>query len=1573
MIRNAVADFLAILRSVFKVSPPLPEEGVAAPVRAEQPSVSWTGLPRGRDLLPPDLSTVAERSPAIAPAVLAAYWREALTYLDFSSLTRGGEREIKPLHIDSLDATARRAGMAADDTEPAARADGAKEVNVVIGLWEVDRKGALQARRQWHPLLNVPAQMDGEGQLTPRVNAMPELNASYLGPDVQPRCFALGAKDRADEMLLSAIAALAGDGTSSPGWTAWWQAWRQVLNGLTGYEDDAMLAEALGKLANEVKANSRKSSWALFAAIYPGSGSGTKAVADVYANLLDAGVDEAAGLFRRLCASGGGDDLANLPQASHRLVLGHIDEHEAGSRTLFPLDPTQRNAVRSILSLEPGQLQAVNGPPGSGKTAMLRAVVASKWVAAALLDQPCPVIVACGATNQSVTNVIEAFGKAPHPDASVPHAQRWIDGAPSYGAFLPSGKYKGDEKNLAEIGRIVCIERIDSPANASFLYRYFQRTNILDPAWARSCENAYLARARAALGEASLHKVEDAVQAVWRRLREVVEQGEACLAAASAGDAWVGLGEQYLALHGRHWSAQRKEVAETLLSARGDAAARLSAALQFVDLGWRSEAFHWAARFWEGKFLLAQRERLLSRHPCNVEEALRRLCMLTPCLVSTLHTLPQFAQIDPMAADPDETRSHVYGVIDLLVLDEAGQALPELAGAAFALAKTAAVVGDLKQLAPVASNTRLSEIGIAARADALEVLDAIERTGRSVVSGSALAMARHVAAWREGDDDGVTLRFHYRCKPSIIGYCNTLCYNKTLQPRTRENSTFPEPALAWVNVDAEPALLGGSQCNRAEADAIVEWIAERWPAWQAHPATQGKALQDIVAIVTPYRAQADYLSGRLQAVFNESRRQGGNWPDSDAVRKVTIGTVHRLQGAERPIVCFSLVEGSAQAAGSFIDRDATLMNVAVSRAKSSFIIFANPERLFPPAADKEAMASVKPVHRLGLYLKDTPGAGLLYPKKLVLIEAGGKLGTMSAILGKASAITATGGALWNLPLENGVDLAAGLVPRPAMNERAPAALAQARKILESVDELVIATDDDRMGEYIAWQALQLLGTDAAGKLVGRVRLGAITPAEVARAFAAPAFVDEHKVLAEAVREVVDWLVTRRFARLVDCAPSSSDAERKVLRELGVCTDDRRGTVQMVGRVQGAVLRMLLQRGRQVAAAADQYRINARVEVGGRQYTGQAFILGDGRELTPKASAERFVSKAVDQPLVVLNAPTIHTEACAAPLPGTIEILTRAWERFRIRPWDAMALMQALYDGSWSDARASKTDIEEPIAGAATAAGHPPLRPLDRSATPEQMRSVMSTSLHQVYSLIWDYYLASEQPAVSVTSTCLRYQVTERFGVKFESLRCEGLDEELSYLMFDRHARRTRAANAGLARHRMQLTGKVPVYTAEPALPWDVRPDQLLQEMADARIGRPSTYASALRNLEARKLLRFPDDDGPLRLTPDGLATALALEQEEAVLSSPVFSAQLFDRIGRIETGQCGPREVLLDLGPQLAPQENWATLGAHIWDNLEELEEKMRQRPPGLPGGPLVSRGDAGECHADGEWQWPCR
>ena len=56
-----------------------------------------------------------------------------------------------------------------------------------------------------------------------------------------------------------------------------------------------------------------------------------------------------------------------------------------------------------------------------------------------------------------------------------------------------------------------------------------------------------------------------------------------------------------------------------------------------------------------------------------------------------------------------------------------------------------------------------------------------------------------------------------------------------------------------------------------------------------------------------------------------------------------IGTVHALQGAERPVILFSSVYGPGDTGTMFFDRDnkPNILNVAVSRAKDSFIVFGN--------------------------------------------------------------------------------------------------------------------------------------------------------------------------------------------------------------------------------------------------------------------------------------------------------------------------------------------------------------------------------------------------------------------------------------------------------------------------------------------------------------------------------------------------------------------------------------------------------------------------------------------------------
>lgn len=53
---------------------------------------------------------------------------------------------------------------------------------------------------------------------------------------------------------------------------------------------------------------------------------------------------------------------------------------------------------------------------------------------------------------------------------------------------------------------------------------------------------------------------------------------------------------------------------------------------------------------------------------------------------------------------------------------------------------------------------------------------------------------------------------------------------------------------------------------------------------------------------------------------------------------MTIGTVHALQGAERPVVIFSPVY-SKHADGGFIDASPSMLNVTVSRAKDSCLVF----------------------------------------------------------------------------------------------------------------------------------------------------------------------------------------------------------------------------------------------------------------------------------------------------------------------------------------------------------------------------------------------------------------------------------------------------------------------------------------------------------------------------------------------------------------------------------------------------------------------------------------------------------
>ncbi len=84
--------------------------------------------------------------------------------------------------------------------------------------------------------------------------------------------------------------------------------------------------------------------------------------------------------------------------------------------------------------------------------------------------------------------------------------------------------------------------------------------------------------------------------------------------------------------------------------------------------------------------------------------------------------------------------------------------------------------------------------------------------------------------------------------------------------------------------------------------------------------------KDVIGIITPFKGQALLIKKELI-----------NSPLAKQMSNMSVGTVHTFQGAERRIILFSTVYGSGENC-YFIDKDESMMNVAVSRAKDAFIV-----------------------------------------------------------------------------------------------------------------------------------------------------------------------------------------------------------------------------------------------------------------------------------------------------------------------------------------------------------------------------------------------------------------------------------------------------------------------------------------------------------------------------------------------------------------------------------------------------------------------------------------------------------
>jgi len=265
-----------------------------------------------------------------------------------------------------------------------------------------------------------------------------------------------------------------------------------------------------------------------------------------------------------------------------------------------------------------------------------------------------------------------------------------------------------------------------------------------------------------------------------------------------------------------------------------------------------------------------------------------------------------------------------------LLVDEAGQALPQAAVGALMRVKKAVIVGDPLQIEPVVSlpETLTEEICGHFGVEAVRY-NAPDASVQTLADSASPYFARFPSGvgYR---DVGMPLLVHRRCDSPMFEISNDIAYsNFMVQGKKANTEHLPCGPSRWIDIKGRS---GPDKWCEDEADALIGLLGQM----------RSSEVKPDFYIVTPFRVVQFNLRDRLV----ESRVLNG-WVENP--RKFVddhVGTVHTVQGREANTVFFVLgaQDMSQHGARSWAGGSPNLANVAVTRAKSAFYVIGNRER-----------------------------------------------------------------------------------------------------------------------------------------------------------------------------------------------------------------------------------------------------------------------------------------------------------------------------------------------------------------------------------------------------------------------------------------------------------------------------------------------------------------------------------------------------------------------------------------------------------------------------------------------------
>ncbi len=538
--------------------------------------------------------------------------------------------------------------------------------------------------------------------------------------------------------------------------------------------------------------------------------------------------------------------------------------------------------------------------------------------------------------------------------------------------------------------------------------------------------------------------------------------------------------------------------------------------------------------------------------------------------------------------------------------------------------------------------------------------------------------------------------------------------------------------------------------------------------------------------------------------------------------------------------------------------------------------------------------------------------------KLVIVESPTKAKTISKFLGKGFMVESSFGHIRDLPKSKmGVDTEGGTFePHYIISRDKTKQVKKLKDLAKKADGIIFATDEDREGEAISWHLAHILEIDPSK--AERIVFHEITKHAIDEALAHPRHIDQKLVDAQQARRVLDRLVGYELSPFL---------WKKVARGLSA------------GRVQSVAVRLVVEREREIKKfVPEEYWTLEGIfsEQKQKQHISAMLYAQNGKkldkfELNSKEKMDTVVTSLKNIPYTVSSIEKKEQKRTPPPPFITSTLQQTANHKLGYSSKQTMVLAQQLYEGVElaeghvgliTYMRTDSTNLSEKFLSEATdfihekfgkefslsaprhyktkskgaQEAHEAIRPTDPTRTPESIADSLDPKQLKLYTMIWKRTVATQMTEARLNKTTL--DIVSKNNYEFRAtgqsmifpgwltLYPEAVKEEMLPEL-----------KQGETLDCLELKPEQH-FTEPPARYSDAT---LVKAMEEFGIGRPSTYAPTIANIENR----YVERDENKRFKPLDIAMIvndLLVEHFTSIVDYG-FTAQMEENLDEIAEGK----------------------------------------------------------------------